>query len=65
MDNLTVRLSDDQSGYEINHDGELMDFVSMRELTTYAGDPHTLMRERIRNVGKRMRVRRFVERLES
>jgi hypothetical protein len=61
---LTVRLSDDEDGYEVLSDDGLEAFVSIRELTT-AENPERLMSETIERVGRVVRVRRFVRLLEG
>lgn len=62
---LWVRFAEeDRGGYEIGCGAEVLDYVSVAELSQHP-DPHLLMQQRIRTVHNRLRVRRFVQRLAA
>ncbi len=62
---LRVRLTDEQDGYEITtEDGEVLDLIGFYELTT-ADRPDLLMHRRVESARRRLRVRRFAQRLKE
>jgi hypothetical protein len=59
---LILRIADERDGYEILWGDEVMRFLSVREV---ADNPGATLDAAVREAQRRIRVRRFVERLSA
>jgi hypothetical protein len=61
---LILRIADERDGYEILWGDELMKFLSVREVAD-TDSPGATLNRAVREAQRRIKVRRFVERLSA